>query len=102
MDSEPDLLCLRRRFSLRFVNTKFTIQLLHPNGVKKNKENKYKNGTLLPHPEAEWEAGDLNPVQLFHKENTGTERDCKPHGHEDEHYLDVGLPVPSGLLMGFA
>src|SRR5690606_36060145 len=61
----------------------------------------YIDGTLLCKPETELVTAQLDGIELFHKQNSATERNHKPNHHQRNHQFDVFRPVGFGIFFIF-
>jgi hypothetical protein len=75
------------------VRVVFVVVFVHPPSVDKDQDDKTENGTLLRHPETEWNTKKTEIIQRYHKKDGTTERNKGPHQQENSCQSANRVPV---------
>jgi hypothetical protein len=79
--------------SVLFFYVKFLVQLVHPSHIEKYEGNEYVDGSLLCKPESQFEAANMDAIELIHKEDSESIAHNEPDGHQNEQEAQVFLPI---------
>ena len=71
----------------------FPVQLIHAPGVKEDDANKDVNRPLLGKPETQFEATNVNAIQLIHQQNSESVGTHEPDNHAGRNQPEIGAPI---------